>query len=86
MVTPTMIGGFTPLREPLTGTGSRDGTSPRSETAISMERAQYGGEPTLSLTWIVSQLTEGRENFRKFWANCRRSDEYYLGDFSFPIT
>ena len=86
MVTPTMIGGFTPLREPLTGTGSRDGTSPRSETAISMERAQYGSEPTLSLTWVVNQLTEGRENFRRFWANCRRSDEYYLGDFSFPVT
>jgi hypothetical protein len=86
VVTGAMLGGFTPLREPLSASNRGGSPAPRSQEVVAMERASGGNEPKLSLFWVVTQLTEGRENFRKFWANCRLADQYYLGDFSFPVT
>ena len=57
-----------------------------SDESIALEKAPSQSEPTLSLSWIESELSRGRMKFSKFWRKCQTSDEFVKGEFDFPIT
>ena len=57
-----------------------------SDESIALEKAPAQSEPTLSLSWIESELARGRMKFSKFWRKCQTADEFVKGEFDFPIT
>jgi len=57
-----------------------------SDESIALEKSPTQAEPTLSLSWIESELARGRMKFSKFWRKCQTADEFIKSDFDFPVT
>ena len=50
------------------------------DDTIRLERANPQDEPNITDTWIDNQFAKGRQRFGKFWAKCKKVDEFVKGE------